>query len=110
MNKYSLERSRNGFIIGRIADKNNLAEVFNFAPEENYMSEEITKPPKKETQVSVSVLLKAWELMSTAKAMTDLFEKNKEVTAKYVHATSRGHEAIQIACGLQLQPQDFVFP
>src|SRR5690554_6540771 len=74
------------------------------------MSEEITKPPKKETQVSVSVLLKAWELMSTAKAMTDLFEENKEVTAKYVHATSRGHEAIQIACGLQLQPQDFVFP
>lgn len=53
---------------------------------------------------------KAWELMNTAKAMTDLFEENKEVTAKYVHATSRGHEAIQLACGLQLEPQDFVFP
>ncbi len=53
---------------------------------------------------------KAWELMNTAKALTDLYEENKEVTAKYVHATSRGHEAIQIACGLQLEKQDFVFP
>jgi 2-oxoisovalerate dehydrogenase E1 component len=32
------------------------------------------------------------------------------VTAKYVHATSRGHEAIQLAVGLQLQPQDWVSP
>jgi len=46
--------------------------------------------------------------MCTAKAMTDLYEVNKEVTAKYVHATSRGHEAIQIALGLQLLPQDYL--
>jgi len=32
------------------------------------------------------------------------------VTAKYVHATSRGHEAIQIACGMLLKPQDWVSP
>src|SRR6185369_4506398 len=30
------------------------------------------------------------------------------VTAKYVHATSRGHEAIQLAMGLQLKPQDYL--
>ncbi len=54
--------------------------------------------------------MEAFRLMSTAKALTELYEENKEVTAKYVHATSRGHEAIQIACGLQLKPQDFVFP
>ena len=48
--------------------------------------------------------------MSTAKALTELYEENKAVTAKYVHATSRGHEAIQIALGLQLKPQDFVYP
>lgn len=53
---------------------------------------------------------KAWRLMNTAKAMTELFEANKEITAKYVHATSRGHEAIQLACGLQLESQDFVYP
>ena len=58
----------------------------------------------------VDVLLKAFTLMSTAKAMTELYEANKIVTAKYVHATSRGHEAIQIALGLQLLPQDFVSP
>lgn len=48
--------------------------------------------------------------MSTAKALTELYEANKEITAKYVHATSRGHEAIQLAMGMQLKPQDFVFP
>lgn len=46
--------------------------------------------------------------MCTAKAMTELFEQNREICSKYVHATSRGHEAIQIALGLQLLPQDFL--
>ncbi|HQQ94226.1 MAG TPA: thiamine pyrophosphate-dependent enzyme [Bacteroidia bacterium] len=46
--------------------------------------------------------------MFTAKCMSDLFEANKEVTAKYVHATSRGHEAVQLALGLQLKPQDYL--
>ena len=57
-----------------------------------------------------AILRKAFDLMCTAKAMTELYETNKEVTAKYVHATSRGHEAIQLALGLQLKPQDFVAP
>lgn len=48
--------------------------------------------------------------MCTAKAMTTLYEENTKITSKYVHATSRGHEAIQIALGLQLKPQDFVAP
>lgn len=56
------------------------------------------------------LLLKAYELMCTAKAMTDLYEENREVTSKYVHATSRGHEAVQLALGLQLLPQDWVAP
>lgn len=59
-------------------------------------------------EVSVDILKKAYSLMCTAKAMTELYEANKEVTAKYVHATSRGHEAIQIALGLQLLPQDYL--
>ncbi len=59
-------------------------------------------------QISEDTLLKAWELMCKAKAMTELYEANKEVTAKYVHATSRGHEAIQLAVGLQLLPQDYL--
>ena len=60
--------------------------------------------------LSQETLLKAWELMCTAKAMTEIYEENAKFTAKYVHATSRGHEAIQIALGLQLLPQDFVAP
>ncbi|MEN9742262.1 MAG: hypothetical protein RLZZ65_67 [Bacteroidota bacterium] len=53
---------------------------------------------------------RAFELMSTAKTMAEKYEQNKEVTAKYVHATSRGHEAIQLAVGMQLKPQDWVSP
>ena len=48
--------------------------------------------------------------MCTAKAMTELYEENFKVVSKYVHATSRGHEAIQLAASLQLLPQDYVFP
>lgn len=53
---------------------------------------------------------RAFELMCTAKTMAEKYEANKEVTAKYVHATSRGHEAIQLAVGMQLKPQDWVAP
>lgn len=61
-----------------------------------------------QVNISEDVLLKAWELMCTAKALTELYEANKEITAKYVHATSRGHEAIQLAMGLQLKAQDYL--
>ncbi len=57
-----------------------------------------------------SMLAKAWEYMCTARAMSDLYEEKSAITQKYVHATSRGHEAVQIALGLQLKPQDFVAP
>lgn len=60
--------------------------------------------------IDEQVLLKAYEIMCMSKHMADLYEKNKEVTAKYVHATSRGHEAIQIAVGMQLTKDDFVSP
>ena len=43
-----------------------------------------------------SILKKAFSTMATAKAMTDLYEANFKIVSKYVHATSRGHEAIQI--------------
>ncbi len=70
----------------------------------------MAKKIKEENKVSKDIALEAFKLMSTAKALTELYEENANVCAKYVHATSRGHEAIQIACGLQLKPQDFVFP
>jgi 2-oxoisovalerate dehydrogenase E1 component len=56
------------------------------------------------------ILHKAFSKLCSAKAMTELYEKNFKQVSKYVHATSRGHEAIQIALGLQLLPQDYAFP
>lgn len=53
---------------------------------------------------------KAYELMKTACFMAELYEANREVTSRYVHATSRGHEAIQIAVGMQLTEDDWVAP
>ncbi len=63
-----------------------------------------------ERKISKTILLEAFSKMATAKAMAELYEENKEVTAKYVHATSRGHEAIQLATGMQLTEIDFVSP
>jgi 2-oxoisovalerate dehydrogenase E1 component len=60
--------------------------------------------------MEISTLEKAFRLMCTAKTLAEKYEDNKEITSKYVHATSRGHEAIQLAVGLQLLPQDWVSP
>lgn len=50
------------------------------------------------------ILKKAFKNLVTAKAMTELYEENFKVVSKYVHATSRGHEVIQTAVGMQLLP------
>ncbi len=55
------------------------------------------------------ILLKAYRLMMTARAMADIYENNRPV-CKYVHSTSRGHEAIQLATGFLLKPYDYVSP
>ncbi|MCF8416871.1 MAG: tungsten formylmethanofuran dehydrogenase [Crocinitomicaceae bacterium] len=68
------------------------------------------KTAKKVNKLSKENIVKAFTLMCTAKTLAEKYEANKEVTAKYVHATSRGHEAIQIAVGMQLKPQDWVAP
>lgn len=55
-----------------------------------------------------ALLTEAYKFLVTAKAMTEIYEEHKETTSKYVHATSRGHEAIQIAMGMQLLAQDYL--
>ena len=47
--------------------------------------------------------------MHSAKVMAETYEANRTLT-KYVHSTSRGHEAIQLATAFQLQPHDWVSP
>ena len=61
-------------------------------------------------KIHKDIYKEAFSLMCTARAMTNIYEKNKEFTSKYVHATSRGHEAIQLALGLQLTEHDWVSP
>ena len=59
--------------------------------------------------LSKELLLRAYRLMMTAKAMADIYDANRQI-CKYVHSTSRGHEAIQLATGFLLKPCDFVSP
>src|SRR5688500_13854441 len=55
------------------------------------------------------LLLRAYRLMYSVKMMAETYEANRSIT-KYVHSTSRGHEAIQLAAAFQLNPEDFVSP
>ena len=65
---------------------------------------------KPASAVSQAVLREAFQLMATAKVMAETYEANAKLASKYVHATSRGHEATQLAVSMQLKPQDFVAP
>ncbi len=58
-------------------------------------------------KVDKKIIWKAYELMCVAKRMAETYEENKEICSRYVHSTSRGHEAIQLAVGLQLKSHDF---
>ncbi len=53
-----------------------------------------------------NTLLRAFSLMLTARAMADTYEQNRPV-CQYVHSTSRGHEAIQLATAFALKPHDY---
>lgn len=64
----------------------------------------------KTSKIDKEIVVKAFANLCTAKAMTFLYEENFKVVSKYVHATSRGHEVIQTAVGMQLKSQDYAFP
>ena len=64
---------------------------------------------REKEKISQDILLKAFNHMMLAKAMADIYEENRSVT-KYVHSTSRGHEAIQLATAYQLTKDDWVSP
>ncbi|MCK5782509.1 MAG: tungsten formylmethanofuran dehydrogenase [Flavobacteriales bacterium] len=61
-------------------------------------------------EIENNILLEGYKKMFRAKSHNDLYAKNEAIAYKYVHSTSRGHEAIQVAMGMQLLPQDFVAP
>jgi 2-oxoisovalerate dehydrogenase E1 component len=76
------------------------------------MAAEQTSQGKRKIKFDIDrdTLLKAYQLMCTAISMSDLYEANREICSKYVHSTSRGHEAIQLATGMQLMPCDYLSP
>ena len=55
------------------------------------------------------ILVRAYRLMYSAKIMAETYEGNRQI-CKYVHSTSRGHEAIQLATAFQLKTIDYVSP
>ena len=59
--------------------------------------------------IEIEILLHAYRLMCTAKSMADTYDSNRQI-CKYVHANSRGHEAIQLATAFQMLPCDFISP
>lgn len=69
------------------------------------------KFPHRETEgyMDRNLLLHTYRLMCSAGIMAEIYEANRQVT-KYVHSTSRGHEAIQLATAFNLKPHDWVSP
>ena len=67
-----------------------------------------TKSTKKKikTDLGMDVLLKAYKLMCMSRRMAEIYDENRDI-CRYVHSTSRGHEAIQLAAGLQLTAIDY---
>ena len=77
------------------------AKVQKMAVKEKQKNKTTTKNNNKD------IYLKAYRLMCIAKSMTALYDEEKEVCSKYVHSTSRGHEAIQLAAAFHLTPADY---
>lgn len=66
--------------------------------------------PKEKSAINKSTLKKAYRLMKTASRMAALYDEQKAVCSKYVHSTSRGHEAIQLATAFHLKSFDYAAP
>ncbi len=71
------------------------------------MAEAVAAKVMETAFIDKKVLLRAYELMCTARRMADTYDENREVCGKYVHSTSRGHEAIQLAAAFHLKSFDY---
>ncbi|GAA4737830.1 alpha-ketoacid dehydrogenase subunit alpha/beta [Flavisolibacter ginsenosidimutans] len=78
-------------------------------PEKNESNNNLSHPFRGIGGIDRNLLLRAYRLMYSAKLMAEAYEANRSIT-KYVHSTSRGHEAIQLAAAFHLLPQDWVSP
>jgi 2-oxoisovalerate dehydrogenase E1 component len=63
----------------------------------------------KRSKVGVEIIRKAYKSMCESRAMAAIYDENRPIT-KYVHSTSKGHEAIQLATAYLLTKNDWVAP
>src|SRR6056300_2015966 len=63
----------------------------------------------KKSPVGLEIMKKAYKSMCVSRAMAAIYDENRPIT-KYVHSTSKGHEAIQLATAYLLKPTDWVAP
>ncbi|HEX2788171.1 MAG TPA: thiamine pyrophosphate-dependent enzyme [Ignavibacteria bacterium] len=74
------------------------------------VEEEIKKEKtEKSDGIDNDLLMKAYYKMCLVKNMAQIYDDNRQI-CKYVHSTSRGHEAIQLAVGFQLKEYDYLSP
>lgn len=64
---------------------------------------------KKKSIVQLDTIKKAYALMCKARAMAEIYDENRTIT-KYVHSTSKGHEAIQLAVAFNASEKDWLAP
>ncbi len=62
------------------------------------------------TTLNDNTLKRAYHLMCVTRSMDQLYEEQRQITDKYTHSTSRGHEAVQIAAAMHLKAHDYVAP
>lgn len=72
--------------------------------------QEVTTPTLAKEKAKNDKLTKGFRLMCEARSMSAIYEENFKIASKYVHATSKGHEAIQIAAGMLLTSKDYAYP
>ena len=58
--------------------------------------------------LSQKILLEAFKHVYTARALSAHYEVNFKEVSTYVHATSKGHEVIQVAAGMTLTSDDYL--
>lgn len=63
----------------------------------------------KTSAISKKVFIRALKDIFNARAMAEIYDENRQITS-YVHSTSKGHEAIQLATAYHLKNYDWVAP
>ncbi|MBU6121825.1 alpha-ketoacid dehydrogenase subunit alpha/beta [Hymenobacter siberiensis] len=73
-------------------------------------AEAFTAPATAVPAHDANLLRRTYRLMHTAAEMATLFEEEKATASRYVHATARGHEAVQLAAAFLLTGNDYAAP